>query len=357
MSIESNSDLPRSADSARIGPNGRRWILALTVSAAIVLPVLLFAHHRAARAGGEHVAGYLFSWLILAGVVRLIILAITSAAPSVDARVRPHPTARARAWTARYVVLALVGVWLLSLGIAVAIEATIGAVPKGGIGALIIDAIFLSALIPLYVRGRLRLVDLGIRSTPRGVAVGAALLGLVAVTIFGVLWRNVVHLPRIESNIAGLQHRSTAVIILTGVALCASAPIAEEIFFRGLLYRGLRNRLPVLPAALIIGVVFGLGHTQYPLLERPEQAVFGITACLMYERTGSLLPSIALHSFIDSSAFEFALTKSTWVVDCSFLLFVLVLLAGPPTLNIIRRRRQRGHGDRAAPGNSLAPIG
>jgi membrane protease YdiL (CAAX protease family) len=339
MSIESNVDPPKSADSARISPNSRRWILALAVAAAIVLPVVLFAHHRATRAGGNHVGGYLFAWLILAGVVRLIILAITSAAPSAGARMRPRPTARAQAWTARYAVLALVGVWLLSLGIAVAIEATIGSVPKGGIGALIIDAIFLSALIPLYVRGRLRPVDLGIRPAPRGIAVGAALLGLVAVTVFGILWRYIAHLPRIESNIAGLQHRSTAVIILTGVALCASAPIAEEIFFRGLLYRSLRNRLPVLPAAVIIGVIFGLGHTQYPLLERPEQAVFGITACLMYERTGSLLPSIALHSFIDSSAFEFALTKSTWVVDCSFMLFVIVLLAGPPTINRVRRTR------------------
>lgn len=56
--------------------------------------------------------------------------------------------------------------------------------------------------------------------------------------------------------------------------MCLAAPIVEEMFFRGFLYRSLRNRMGVVPAALIIAIVFGLGHTQYALLERPQQAMF-----------------------------------------------------------------------------------
>ncbi|MCW3018185.1 MAG: hypothetical protein JWN10_493 [Solirubrobacterales bacterium] len=55
-----------------------------------------------------------------------------------------------------------------------------------------------------------------------------------------------------------------------GHRLLRIAPVVEEIFFRGLLYRALRNRLAVIPAAAIDGVIFGLGHMQYPLLVRPD---------------------------------------------------------------------------------------
>jgi membrane protease YdiL (CAAX protease family) len=155
--------------------------------------------------------------------------------------------------------------------------------------------------------------------------------------VFDAVWRTIVSLPRIEDGLGGLPQRSTLVIVLTGVALCLSAPIVEEIFFRGFLYRSLRNRLPVLPAALIIGVVFGLGHTQYPLLERPQQAAFGIIACLLYERSGSLLPGIALHILIDASAFEFALTGTAWIVPSVFLVGGVVVLYGAPRRPVMKR--------------------
>jgi len=85
--------------------------------------------------------------------------------------------------------------------------------------------------------------------------------------------------------------------------------VVEEIFFRGLLYRCLRNRLAVLPAALIAGCLFGLVHiTGYPLVTLPVKAALGLNACLLYEQTGSILPGIALHSLVDGTAFEAALT-------------------------------------------------
>ena len=75
-------------------------------------------------------------------------------------------------------------------------------------------------------------------------------------------------------------------------------------------------------------MIFGLGHTQYPLLVRPELAFFGIIACLLYERTGSLLPGIALHSLIDSTAFESALTNEAWIVPGVFVAIAVVLSVG-----------------------------
>jgi membrane protease YdiL (CAAX protease family) len=89
----------------------------------------------------------------------------------------------------------------------------------------------------------------------------------------------------------------------------------------------LRNRLSILPAALIAGALFGLVHiTSYPLGTLPVKAAFGVIACLLYEHTGSLMPGIALHSFVDASSIDVALTGDDLIVFASFLLLVVVLL-------------------------------
>ena len=125
-------------------------------------------------------------------------------------------------------------------------------------------------------------------------------------------------------------------IVLAGVAACLGAPIVEEIFFRGLLYRSFRNRLGVLLASVIAGAIFGILHTQYPLIVRPELMFFGVIAALLYERTGSLLPGIAMHCFIDASGFELALTGRVTIVTITFLLVAVVLLLRPPLKGLAR---------------------
>jgi membrane protease YdiL (CAAX protease family) len=306
----------------------RRWLLALGLSFAFVLPVELHARHG-------RVGTALVGWLISGATVRLAFF-VVDCAPEGRTR-RPSPTRQAQTWTVRYAVLALLAVLAMSLGAAAADSRLGWGWPEATKGVLILDALFLVVLIPLYRSGRMGPADLGLRKTPRKLGVGLFLLGLAGTTVFDAAWRATVSMPRVEGGLGGLPHRSTLVIALTAVALCLSAPIVEEIFFRGFLYRSLRNRLPVLPAALIVGVVFGLGHTQYPLLERPQQAVFGIIACLLYERTGSLLPGIALHMLIDASAFELALTGTAWIVPSVFLVGGVVFLYGAPRATRVMR--------------------
>jgi uncharacterized protein len=306
----------------------RRWLLALALSFCFVLPVELHARHG-------RVGAAIFAWLIYGAIIRLVVF-IIDRAPEGGTR-RPAPTPQARTWTVRYALLTFLAVIAMSLAVG-AVKSLVGwKWPEAAKGALILDVLFVVALIPLYRAGRLSLTDLGVRKTARKLGVGLFLLGLAGTITFTAIWRAVVSLPRIEDGLAGLPERSTLVIVLTGVTLCLSAPIVEEIFFRGFFYRSLRNRLPVIPAALIIGIVFGLSHTQYPLLERPQQAAFGVIACLLYERSGSLLPGIALHMLIDATAFEFALTDSAWIVPSVFLVGAVVVLYGAPMASGIRR--------------------
>ena len=205
-----------------------------------------------------------------------------------------------------------------------------------GVGALLVEASFLATLIPLYRRGSLGVEDLGLRRVPGGRSVGLVLLALLAIGSFDVLWSRALHLAPVNSSLTGLSDQSTATIVLTGLALSAAAPVVEEIFFRGLIYRCLRNRFAIAPASVLAGAMFGLVHTQYPLSVLPELAFFGVVACLLYERTGSLLPGIAMHAVIDASAFEFSLTGSSAVVELAFLLLAIILV-GWSLLQVLAR--------------------
>lgn len=144
------------------------------------------------------------------------------------------------------------------------------------------------------------------------------MLGWFAYVWGSRIWTSAVHPPLARSNFAGISHHGAPVIALTGFAALVTAPAVEEIFFRGLLYRSLRNRLGVAPACALAAVLFAIGHTDYPLLVRPEIALFGVIAALLYEHTGSLLPGIALHSFIDGGSFEISLAGNESVVLTSF---------------------------------------
>jgi membrane protease YdiL (CAAX protease family) len=79
------------------------------------------------------------------------------------------------------------------------------------------------------------------------------------------------------------------------VLIVILAPISEELCFRGMLYGGLRERLPRYPAALITGLIFGGLHATTGVTAVPPLIVFGFLLALLYEKTGSIVPGIMLH--------------------------------------------------------------
>lgn len=80
--------------------------------------------------------------------------------------------------------------------------------------------------------------------------------------------------------------------IILGVTV--AAPVCEEFFFRGLLQRGLLERLPASQAVLLSSVVFSAFHLDpVGFVARVE---LGVLFGLLWLRTGSLWPSILAHS-------------------------------------------------------------
>jgi hypothetical protein len=94
-------------------------------------------------------------------------------------------------------------------------------------------------------------------------------------------------------------------IVATALVVTAVAPVAEELFFRGYFFAALRRwRGPGLAAVLTgiaFGAVHGLGAT--PVVFLVPLAFLGFLLCLLYQRSGSLLPGIAVHVINNTLAF------------------------------------------------------
>jgi membrane protease YdiL (CAAX protease family) len=84
--------------------------------------------------------------------------------------------------------------------------------------------------------------------------------------------------------------------------IVVAAPISEETCFRGMLFGGLRTRLPRLAAALVSALVFGALHATTGVSAVPPLIFFGFVLALLYERTGSIVPGIILHMLNNSVA-------------------------------------------------------
>jgi membrane protease YdiL (CAAX protease family) len=79
------------------------------------------------------------------------------------------------------------------------------------------------------------------------------------------------------------------------------APVAEEVFFRGMLYSALRQRLPVIVAAPLQAAVFGLSHRFGPA-DTVGVALIGVGFALLYERRRTLIAPMLMHFMVNALA-------------------------------------------------------
>ena len=173
------------------------------------------------------------------------------------------------------------------------------------------DIVFLG--VPLAfaaITARPRLWHFGIRRTRLWPTIGWAALALFGWFVFSTIYQAVVDPAGEQSTADDLGvNRSTTLLVVGGFVVIVLAPIVEEFFFRGFIYRTLRNglvgrlglRAGVAVAAVLDGILFGFVHgTNTPIEILPVLAVLGAAFCLVYERTGSLFAVIALHATVNT---------------------------------------------------------
>jgi len=230
----------------------------------------------------------------------------------------PDPPAPERAerppwapWTAPAALVAGFAAALIG-GLAVAVIAAIAGVPIGdeapGItigGTAVQDLVLIgTALAFAAMARRPRATDFGLRPVRLGFAVRWLAFVWFGYLVFSLMWIAALHVEERDNLVQEIgADKSTAALVAFAVLVTVLAPIAEEVFFRGYFFTALRGWRGVWPAALITGIVFGGIHAgSAPAAYLVPLAAFGVGLCLLYWRTGSLYPCIALHCLNNSLA-------------------------------------------------------
>jgi uncharacterized protein len=175
----------------------------------------------------------------------------------------------------------------------------------------------------------------GLRETRVAPAVGYVVAAYLLFIAVAAGWSSLLNLHEEDDVVDQLgAGSSTVALIAVAVLVCVVAPIAEEFFFRGYFFAALRNWRGVWPAAVLTGLVFGGIHVgSAPAGFLVPLAFFGFLLCLLYHRTRSLYPGIALHCINNSIAFGVG-EKWGWEIPLVLVASLAVIAA---TMLTIRR--------------------
>lgn len=84
-----------------------------------------------------------------------------------------------------------------------------------------------------------------------------------------------------------------ALLMVMTILVAVIGPVAEELFFRGFAYPAVKKRFGIKIAITAVSVIFAMLHMNvvafFPIV------ALGILLAYLYEKTGSLIPSIAVH--------------------------------------------------------------
>ena len=139
------------------------------------------------------------------------------------------------------------------------------------------------------------------RDVPRGLVVGLAcyfLLVPAVVLLVEAFFHDVNVSQQSEELTADASGWS---MVLLGPFLVVGAPVAEEVFFRGLLQRSLVRRIGVAPGIVLAAVLFGLAHAMVDIDGWTVVALvlalsaFGAVLGILAHRTRRLGTSLVAH--------------------------------------------------------------
>jgi membrane protease YdiL (CAAX protease family) len=108
----------------------------------------------------------------------------------------------------------------------------------------------------------------------------------------------------------GFQNaKSGGALAFVFVSLVILPPLVEEIMVRGFLYSGLRKRLPVIKAALLTSIIFGVAHLQLGSGAPPlwvaaiDTFILSMVLIWLREQTGNIYAGMIVHDMKNLLAF------------------------------------------------------
>ena len=204
-----------------------------------------------------------------------------------------------------FVVTVIIGGVLLQVleGLTSETDAQAVVLPITAIALVLVVVVYVAVRYPGAARrllgpARPSWTALGIGIVAGGVAWAALTLG------FGTLLELIARalqaeLPQVQETYQKIAQDQTAAPLLV-IGSVVAAPIAEELFYRGLLFSALRKRFDLWPAMGLSGLVFGLTHVQASiegyLLVLLIIMPLGMFLAFLYDRTRTLLVPITAHA-------------------------------------------------------------
>jgi membrane protease YdiL (CAAX protease family) len=176
-----------------------------------------------------------------------------------------------------------------------------------GVGGILTTVLFRSTL--HHAGGTLKSVGFSAKDFSKNVLWGFAgycvtlpLLGLGAAVSYLLSKTLLKGIETPDNPVTKLFTSSNSmVIVLAIVSASVFAPLFEELYFRGALYKGLRSHLGIAGSVLISGIAFAVLHP-LPAAFFPIMAI-GVVFALLAESRQSLVPSIAAHALHNTVLF------------------------------------------------------
>lgn len=195
---------------------------------------------------------------------------------------------------------------LMILGVQLYQLAT-GAESRPGVFGVFVLAAESGLLLPVWLLGvhkyRLPWSSVGFRQFDPSRALGLGCLYLLSALAFNFSWSIFLAFfgLRAQPDVLPLFGGGIAGLLLALLVGGLVAPIAEEVFFRGYIFTGLRRDMGFRPAVMLSAMLFALAHvlpTSWPPI-----FFLGILFALLYEQTRSIWPAVIVHGVINTLAF------------------------------------------------------
>jgi membrane protease YdiL (CAAX protease family) len=179
--------------------------------------------------------------------------------------------------------------------------------PGVAIGGTVIQdlALVVSAMVFAKVTdGSLTAWQLGLRRVRPGPAIGWMVLVWAIFIVLSAVYAPLVNAPETSNQAEELgADKSTLNLVAVAILVTVIAPLAEEIFFRGFMFTALRRWLGWVAGGLATAAVFAVIHLgSVDAVFLPPLLLLGFLLCVLYHRTGSLLPCLALHALNNGMA-------------------------------------------------------
>ncbi|MBO5069748.1 MAG: CPBP family intramembrane metalloprotease [Roseburia sp.] len=175
------------------------------------------------------------------------------------------------------------------------------------------------------------------------------LLSVLAASALGIALNNIIAMTPLIEFSSGFKQANASFfggkLLYELLGSCLIVPIAEELLFRGVVYKRLRLLFGAYPAMLLSALLFGIVHAN--LVQLLYAGILGLLLAFLIEKTGYLYTAILGHIAANMMA---VLRQNTGWLDFSYEadvagigFTVVMLLIGVAAVGyLVRTRRHTG---------------